>query len=131
MLSYVRMSLNELITQTNLNNNTLIKGALSRHLYCFSVKTIQKSFFLTFTRAENISLKLRQQSIFYKKRNPRYIFSFTLKMGTKLRLNFSKCNPSPSLPSAPTERGKQSQGSYLVLSKQASSLFFHRCKDIF
>ena len=54
-------------------------------------------------------------------------FGFAIKMGTrtlnKSRLNFSKCNPSPSLPFATTESSKQSQCSYLVLGKQTSLLF--------
>ena len=67
MLSCDRLSLKELITQTNLNNNTLFEGALS-------IKIKKKSFFLTFTPAENISLKFRTKkeiNFFYKKSNPR------------------------------------------------------------
>ena len=55
-----------------------------------------------------------------------------LKDFEKLRLNFSKCNPSLSPPSATTESSKKTQCSYLVLSKQTSSLFFsfHRSEHI-
>ena len=73
MLSCDRLSLKELITQTNLNKNTLFEGALSRHFFCFSIKIKQKSFFLTFTPAQNISLKFRTKKasiFFYKKSNP-------------------------------------------------------------
>ena len=37
------------------------KRALPRHFYCFPAKT-EKSFFLTFTRAENIALKFRTKT---------------------------------------------------------------------
>ena len=51
----------------------------------------------------------------------------------KFWLNFSKCNLSPSLPSATTNSRKQAQCSYLVFNKQTSSLFlsFHWCEGIF
>ena len=64
-------------------------------------------------------------------------FWFCLKDGyenfEELTLQFSKCNPSSSLPSATTESSKQSQCSYLVFSIQTSSFFFtfHECGDIF
>jgi len=50
-----------------------------------------------------------------------------------LRLNFSKCKSSPSLPSSTTKNSKQSECNYLKLIKQTSSLFlsFHWCEDIF
>ena len=49
------------------------KGAPPRHLCCFLSKTIQKSFFLTFTRAKNIALEFRTKTsitFFCKKSNP-------------------------------------------------------------
>ena len=50
-------------------------------LLLFLAKTIQKSFFLTFTRAENNALKFRTQTstIFCKKSNLWFIFGFALK----------------------------------------------------
>ena len=39
-----------------------IKGALSCHFCCFPAKTMQKSFFLTFTRAEIIALKFKTKT---------------------------------------------------------------------
>ena len=55
-------------------------------------------------------------------------------MGTrteKLRLDFSKGIPSPSLPSTTTEISKQSQDSYLVFSKQTALLLsFHWSQDM-
>ena len=61
------------------------KGALSRHFCYFPAKTRQKSFFLNFTRAEDIALKFRTKiSInFCKKSNPWCIFGVALKMGTR------------------------------------------------
>ena len=91
-------------------------------------KTIQKSFFLTFGRAKKIGMKLRTKtsSSFFARRRIHGTF-FVLRDGYKnfenLRLDFSKCNPSPSLASATTESSKQLQCSYLVFSTQTSSLF--------
>ena len=115
------------------------KGALSQQFYCFPAKTIQKSFFLTFTRAKIIALKFRTKiSINLLKEEKSMVhFWLCLKNGLEnfeqLRLKFSKCNPSPSLPPATTESSKKSQCSYLVYSKQTSSLFlsFYWCEDIF
>ena len=66
----------------------------------------------------------------------RVIRGFTdgiLKSFEKLRLNFSKGNPSLALSSATTESSKETQCSYLVFSKRTSSLFFsfHRSEHIF
>ena len=40
-----------------------LKGALSLYFCCFPAKTIQKSLFLTFIRAENIALKFRTKTL--------------------------------------------------------------------
>ena len=107
-----------------------IKGALSWHFHYFSAKTIQKSFFLTLTRAKNIALKFRTKTSisFLQKESSRVHFRFCLKDGSKnckkLRLNLLKCYPSPSLPSATTEGSRQPQCSYLVFNKQTSSRLF-------
>ena len=50
----------------------------------------------------------------------------------KLRLNFSKCNPSSSLPSATTESRKTVSVLLFSLSKQSSLFFsYHWCEDTF
>ena len=55
------------------------------HFCCFLAKTIQKSFFLTFTRAEIIALKFRAKTSinFSQKSNPWYMFGFALEMSTR------------------------------------------------
>lgn len=60
----------EKCNQPNFSQNTSLKGALSRHFCYFPAKFMNKSFFLTFTGAENIALKLGliHQSIFCHKR---------------------------------------------------------------
>ena len=61
-------------------------------------------------------------------------FWFCLKkIGTrteKLKLDFLKGIPSPSLPSTITEISKQSQDSYLVFSKQTALLISRHVKQI-
>ena len=90
-----------------LHKRHALKGALSRHFGCFPVKPIQRSIILIFTRAEN---RLRQQSIFMQEEKLVVHFWFCLTDGhenfEKLRLNCSKWDPSPSMPSATTESSK-------------------------
>ena len=61
-----------------------VKGALSQHFSLFPAKNLQKSFFLTFTRAENIALKVKTMnsiSFFCKKSDPWHILGFAVKIG--------------------------------------------------
>ena len=96
------------------------KGALPCLYCCF--QTMQKSFFLTFTWAQNIALKFRTEtSNNYLQEDLSMVhFWFCLKEGLEkfeeLRQNFSRCNPPPSLPSATTENSKQSRCCYLSFS---------------
>ena len=78
-----------------------IKGALSRHVCCVPTKAIQKSFFLTFTRAKNIAMEFRTKSS--TKKSTLWYKMVSARTLSKLRLNISKCNPSLSLPSRTTE----------------------------
>jgi len=62
--------------------------------------------------------------IFGKKNNPSHIFGFDMTTLKKLRLNFSKCKPSPFLPSTTTE-SINSLGSVYILSS------VHKVHDYF
>lgn len=117
--------------------NSIIKGALSWHFCYFPVRTLQKSFFLIFTRAGNIALKFWTNTSINFLQGEQSMVQFWLCLEDgyenfeQLGLNFSKL----SLPPATIKSNKQSQWirSYVVFSKQTSFLFlsFHWFEDTF